>query len=398
MGDWIPMEKIRNLSLKKTILLYFVISLTAAFLLSGFTVHFARNMQNKIWEKYIDYADYTDTFQQYGKKYEIEISRPNQSQMNRLDHHLSEMCDFMETYSVLIFSIVGSVVAVFFFYKNKLKTPLQELKDASQMIADNELDFHVSYENKDEMGTLCKEFEMMRSDLADNNRKMWRMIDDEKALRNAIAHDIRSPLSILRGYQEMLLEFVSAESIKTEDVIDILQTGMYQIDRIEHFTENMRKMSHLEQRELQCSEIELSELAKKIEAEAAMLSKKESKLCKVERVQEQNIVKVDEELVMEVTDNLLENAVRYAQKSIALQIKKKDGFLIISVEDDGIGFVDTEEKVTEPFYHKNPQDDLKHFGLGMYISRIFCEKHGGNLKIYNARQGGAHVEALFKAE
>ena len=42
--------------------------------------------------------------------------------------------------------------------------------------------------------------------------------------------------------------------------------------------------------------------------------------------------------------------------------------------------------------------DLKHFGLGMYISRIFCEKHGGNLKIYNARQGGAHVEALFKAE
>lgn len=392
------MEKIRNLSLKKTILLYFVISLTAAFLLSGFTVHFARNMQNKIWEKYIDYADYTDVFQQYGKKYKIEISRPNQSQMNRLDHHLSEMCDFMETYSVLIFSIVGSVAAVFFFYKNKLKTPLQELKDASQMIADNELDFHVSYENKDEMGTLCKEFEMMRSDLSDNNRKMWRMIDDEKALRNAIAHDIRSPLSILRGYQEMLLEFVSAESIKTEDVIDILQTGMYQIDRIEHFTENMRKMSHLEQRELQCSEIELSELAKKIEAEAAMLSKKESKLCKVERVQEQNIVKVDEELVMEVTDNLLENAVRYAQKSIALQIKKKDGFLIISVEDDGIGFVDTEEKVTEPFYHKNPQDDLKHFGLGMYISRIFCEKHGGNLKIYNARQGGAHVEALFKAE
>lgn len=398
MGDWIPMEKIRNLSLKKTILLYLVISLTVAFLLSGFTVHFARNMQNKIWGEYIDYADYTDVFQQYGKKYEIEISRPNQSQMNRLDYHLSEMCDFMVTYSVLIFSIVGSVAAVFFFYKNKLKTPLQELKDASQMIADNELDFHVSYENKDEMGTLCKEFEMMRSDLADNNRKMWRMIDDEKALRNAIAHDIRSPLSILRGYQEMLLEFVSAESIKTEDVIDILQTGMYQIDRIEHFTENMRKMSHLEQRELQCSEIELSELVKKIEAEAAMLSKKESKLCKVERVQEQNIVKVDEELVMEVTDNLLENAIRYAQKSIALQIKKKDGFLIISVEDDGIGFVDTEEKVTEPFYHKNPQDDLKHFGLGMYISRIFCEKHGGNLKIYNARQGGAHVETLFKAE
>ena len=110
-------------------------------------------------------------------------------------------------------------------------------------------------------------------------------------------------------------------------------------------------------------------------------------------------MKVDEELVMEVTDNLLENAIRYAQKKYCFADKEKRRvFLIISVEDDGIGFVDTEEKVTEPFYHKNPQDDLKHFGLGMYISRIFCEKHGGNLKIYNARQGGAHVEALFKAE
>ena len=72
-----------------------------------------------------------------------------------------------------------------------------------------------------------------------------------------------------------------------------------------------------------------------------MLSKKESKLCKVERVQEQNIVKVDEELVMEVTDNLLENAVRYAQKSIACQIKKKEVVFVYNllVEDDGIGFV-----------------------------------------------------------
>ena len=392
------MEKIRNLSLKKTILLYSVISLTIAFVLSGFTVHFAINMQKEIWEKYIDHADYADVFWQYGKKYEIGIPRPNQSQMKRLDYQLSEMCDFMQTYSVLIFSVIGSVVSIFLFYKNKLKTPLQELKNASQMIADNELDFHVSYENKDEMGTLCKEFEIMRSALADNNRKMWRMIDDEKALRSAIAHDIRSPLSILRGYQEMLLEFVPDESIKTEDIMEILHTGMYQIDRIEHFTENMRKMSHLEQRELQCSAIKLSELAKKIEAEAVMLSKRENKLCKVETAQEQTVMKVDEELVLEVADNLLENAVRYAEKSIALQIQKKDGCLIISVEDDGIGFADTGEKVTEPFYHKNPQDDLKHFGLGMYISRIFCEKHGGNLRIYNARQGGAHVEALFKAE
>ena len=358
----------------------------------------ASTVQNNIWWNYVDQEEYFEMAEGDGRRYLPDVPRPHSYEMKEFDYHVSEICDFLQTFTVLIVSVAGSIIAVFLFYKHKLKCPIEELELASRQVGRNNLDFHITYENEDEMGGLCKEFERMRGQLAENNQQLWKMLEEEKALRAAIAHDIRSPLSILRGYQEMLLEFVSAESIKTEDVIDILQTGMYQIDRIEHFTENMRKMSHLEQRELQCSEIELSELVKKIEAEAAMLSKKESKLCKVERVQEQNIVKVDEELVMEVTDNLLENAVRYAQKSIALQIKKKDGFLIISVEDDGIGFVDTEEKVTEPFYHKNPQDDLKHFGLGMYISRIFCEKHGGNLKIYNARQGGAHVEALFKAE
>ena len=392
------MGKIKNLSLRKTIVLYMIISLIISFYLSALIMRIASTVQNNIWWNYVDQEEYFEMAEGDGRRYLPDVPRPHSYEMKEFDYHVSEICDFLQTFTVLIVSVAGSIIAVFLFYKHKLKCPIEELELASRQVGRNNLDFHITYENEDEMGGLCKEFERMRGQLAENNQQLWKMLEEEKALRAAIAHDIRSPLSILRGYQEMLLEFVSAESIKTEDVIDILQTGMYQIDRIEHFTENMRKMSHLEQRELQCSEIELSELVKKIEAEAAMLSKKESKLCKVERVQEQNIVKVDEELVMEVTDNLLENAVRYAQKSIALQIKKKDGFLIISVEDDGIGFVDTEEKVTEPFYHKNPQDDLKHFGLGMYISRIFCEKHGGNLKIYNARQGGAHVEALFKAE
>ena len=54
------------------------------------------------------------------------------------------------------------------------------------------------------------------------------------------------------------------------------------------------------------------------------------------------------------------------------------------------------KKVTEPFYHKNPQDDLKAFGLGMYISRIFCRKHG-ELENIMPDRGSAHVEALFQS-
>ena len=49
------------------------------------------------------------------------------------------------------------------------------------------------------MGRLCREFERMRGQLAENNQQLWKMLEEEKALRAAIAHDIRSPLSVLEG-------------------------------------------------------------------------------------------------------------------------------------------------------------------------------------------------------
>ena len=85
------------------------------------------------------------------------------------------------------------------FYKHKLKNPIEELELASQQVGRNNLDFHITYENKDEMGRLCEEFERMKEQLAENNHQLWKIIEEEKALRAAIAHDIRSPLSVLAG-------------------------------------------------------------------------------------------------------------------------------------------------------------------------------------------------------
>ena len=57
------------------------------------------------------------------------------------------------------------------------------------------------------------------SQLEENNRRLWQMIEDERVLRAAIAHDIRSPLAIMRGYQEMLLEFVPEDMLDQEKMM-----------------------------------------------------------------------------------------------------------------------------------------------------------------------------------
>ena len=103
----------------------------------------------------------------------------------------------------------------------------------------------------------------MRSQLEENNKVLWRMIEDEKALRAAIAHDIRSPLAVLKGYQEMLLEFLLTGEMEKEETEEILLEGMKQIERLNRFIETMRKMTRLEEREPIYQKVELESLGKK---------------------------------------------------------------------------------------------------------------------------------------
>lgn len=266
------MEKLRNLSLKKTIILYLLAALLAGFLLSSVLIQIAVNTQQQITWKYVDEVQYLSQMSK-DQAYELPMPRIKSEYMNRLDSCLYEICDVIETYSILIFSVFGSGMAVIFFYRHKLKPPIEELSQAADMVKQEKLDFHVVYENQDELGQLCKEFENMRSQLEENNRIVWHMIEEEKALRAAIAHDIRSPLSVLKGYQEMLLEFVPEDGLDKEQILSMLEKGMEQIERMNGFVETMRQMSSLEQRPVHVASIPLAELARQIDNEAHILSR-----------------------------------------------------------------------------------------------------------------------------
>ena len=396
MGDGVSMEKIRNLSLKKTMILYMILSLIVTFFLSVLIIEISGQIQEKIWWKYVEHEEYYQAMNDRKGNYEVSVPRPDRSQMSSIDWHISEACDFLQTYGVLIFAFAGCGIAVSLFYRNKLKRPIQELEMASQMIAEENLDFHMSYENEDEMGILCREFEKMRGQLEENNRRLWQMIEDERVLRAAIAHDIRSPLAIMRGYQEMLLEFIPEDMLDKEKMMEMLRGGMLQIERMNRIIDSMRKMTKLEERELNCSEVDIRQLISQIKTLAEVMEEKSEKDFTVTAVGEPETLVADVEMILEVADNLLSNAFRYANQEVRLKLTVTAQYLKMSIGDDGTGFQENTDTVTQAFYHENPQDDLKHFGMGMYISRIYCERHSGKLLIKNAADGGAEVEAVFK--
>lgn len=386
-------NKIRNLSVKKTILLYLAISLIVSFLLSAYIVRAASRIQEKIWWKYTDADLYFTAVELESKGYMAQVSRPVSYEMSHLDYVISEACDFLQTYSVLVFSISGSCGAVFLFYRNKLKKPIEELETASKRIAENDLDFRITYENKDEMGHLCHEFDRMRGQLEENNRQLWHMIEDERALRSAIAHDIRSPLSVLKGYQEMLIDYFPDGTINREQALEMLQEGMKQIRRMDIFIDSMQKMNSLEQRKLKADEISSQQLEKDLQTELDILGKEKRIRLTVKGTNE--TFHGDREVIMEVMENLLSNALRYAKERIDVRVSLTSQKLTLSVQDDGNGFEEDAEKVTRAFHQQNIKDSLTHTGMGMYISRLYCEKHGGHLILENGESGGAIVTAVF---
>ena len=390
------MDKIKNLSLRKTIVLYMTISLLVCFFLSVLIVRTAITVQNNIWWKYVDQEKYFEmTRTEEDSRYVVDVPRPHSYEMEKLDYHISEICDFLQTFTVLILSVAGSIIAVFLFYKHKLKNPIEELELATQQISHNHLDFHITYENQDEMGKLCQEFERMREQLAQNNHQLWKTIEEEKALRAAIAHDIRSPLSVLEGYQEMLFEYLSQKEIDREQILEMVGESRKQIERMDVFVETMRKMSSLDARDLVAGEITYEQLETEIQTEVNVLEKKSGKSCHLKGVTTKEIFVGDKEVILEVTENLLSNAFRYARKEVEIKVYLTASELKIRVKDDGAGLQADKEEVTKLFYQQNIKDSLKHTGMGMYISRLYCEKHGGQLLLENEEYGGAVITAVF---
>lgn len=390
------MDKIRNLSVRKTIILYMAVNLLVTFLLSAFIVRSAGRIQDRIWWKYVEEEQYFQVMDEEKGRYIVSIPRPAEDEMTRRDHRISELCDFLQTYTILLLSILGSCLAVLLFYRNKLKTPIEELNRASRKIAENDLDFHIWYENGDEMGRLCRGFEEMREQLFQNNRALWRMIEEEKALRAAIAHDIRSPLSVLKGYQEMLLDYLPDGTVSLEQGLEMLKESAKQTRRMDDFIDAMSKMSSLEQRTLRPEEITAGDFKEDIERELEILSVDSGKRAALSFPDNGETFFGDKEVILEVLENLLSNALRYSETFVEISVEFSREELKLCVMDDGIGFSESAEEATKAFHQQNVKDSLKHAGLGLYISRLYCEKHGGKLLLENRDRAKTVVTAVFR--
>lgn len=309
--------------------------------------------------------------------------------MSKEDERTIALLEIFPVVAAPVYSAFCIIAATLLFYKNRLKKPLAKLRAASEKISDNDLDFSIDYDRKDELGQLCASFKIMRTTLADNFSKMWREVEERKALNAAFAHDLRTPLTVLKGYNEMLL---SSENPQTRETAATM--GKH-ISRMENYVSSMSNLRRMEDTQPTYELIDLQPLVSSLYDSAKIVCTKNGKELIIQNDIPNSQLPIDSSFVLQVGNNLISNAVRYARTTVTISFALRDNGLLLSVSDDGKGFDKSSlQKATSPYYTEE-SDHSEHFGLGLYICKLLCEHHDGYLKIENTATG-ANVSAYFK--
>lgn len=391
------MEKIKDLSLKTTIILYMAIALGISTVLSFGLTHYAVNVQENVWYKYVDKEEYMESVEkESGNNYLTTIPRIQSKFMSDEDVFIVEVCDAIETWGNLIISFLSCIIAIFLFYRKKLRTPLGILLEASNRISENDLTFEISYESQDEMGHLCKEFEKMRRELVNNKKKIWSLIEDERTLRSAIAHDIRTPIALVKGNLEIVDEFYPTHKLSDERVVEIVDKTIQHIEHLEHFVDMMRYLNSIVDMEPKHKEMTYKELVKIVYDIQKELCEKNKKEFEYKHNDIDCVIKIDPVFVIEVEENLLTNAFRYARNKISISLGIAGDYIELVIEDDGSGFQEAPQKLLQVYSKRKEEKGDVHYGLGLYISKSLCAAHGGELRLENMQNGGARATAIFE--
>lgn len=371
------MERLKQMSLKKAFF-----CLTLLFLLIALTFSI------------ISILGISSILQRYGTSLEMKIDGsgiiiPPTTEVGNVlpfQYHVFAVLQFALP---ILFVIAGLISADLVFYRIKLKKPLSQLQTGAERIMQNDLDFSIYSGSKDELGKLCSAFEEMRLALLNNNRELWRQAEERRRLNAAFSHDLRNPVTVLKGSAKILKKGLSGGTLSAKSAEDSISLIDEYTGRIETYIEAMSGVQRLE--ELLCSpqKADLDMVSKELSASIRLLTMDSDVKLEEQFETPQRDVWIDKAILFNVAENLVANAVRFAKSQIQVGLKVNMEMLLLTVQDDGPGFPPSIlQKGAQPFLRGNEKSESgSHFGMGLYVCRLLCEKHGGNLALNNMLNG-----------
>lgn len=291
-------------------------------------------------------------------------------------------------YILLGFAAAGKV-----FLETRIKPPIAAITRGLNYINMGDYSHEIVWQGKDEMSLLCGEMEQMRREMLKKKKDQWRQQEEQRKINAAFAHDIRTPLTVIRGYTEFLQKYVPGGRVTEDILMEKLNTMHEQEERLLRFSETMTTIQNIEKRELSCSWHSSRQIAGQLEAVIYGMRQNAGLQLILNADLPEKELFLDLNLLIEVFENLLSNALRYAVHTVQAKAVLKGRELTVFVKDDGPGFSEKALRMGTEAYFSEEENSREHFGIGLSICRMLCESHGGSLSLQNSVEQGAIAAA-----
>lgn len=300
----------------------------------------------------------------------------------------------MLTYGLGGICLIVLVIIFTWYMSGTILKPLKELSRATENISKGNLEYEIRYKNNDEIGKFCIAFDTMREKL---KKSLEKQVEYEKSRRELIAsisHDLRTPITSIKGYVDGLDEGIASDKDMFQRYISVIKDKTQKLD---HLIDDLFQYSKMESGQLamniQC--VNSMEFFEEIFGNLEIEFKDSPIDFVVQRPIPKVEINIDYYRINQVIDNLMQNAKRYVcdEGKIVVGADIKDDKIEVFVKDNGQGISAKDlPYVFEKFYRgeKSRSREYGGSGLGLSICKYIVEAHNGTIWI-EANEGNGTI-------
>lgn len=285
-----------------------------------------------------------------------------------------------------IFGLATLVLFIFLLswaISRSVLVPLNELGRATESIARGDLNFTIKYRRNNELGRFCQAFDTMKDELKASIEEQAASERQRKEMIGAITHDLRTPISSIKGYVEAIQDGMAKDEAQFQRYLGVIQD---KTDMLDSLIDDLFQFSQMDLDNFKM-DFEVVDSGAMLEdmLHCIALGWEDSHIEIISDTPFPSVkVKADVKRIAQVVDNIIQNASRYVgcHGIIRVWAREKKDELVISIADNGIGINEEDlPHIFELFYRgeKSRSRDYGGTGLGLAICKNIIEDHGGRI-------------------
>jgi two-component system, OmpR family, sensor histidine kinase MtrB len=281
--------------------------------------------------------------------------------------------------AVLLAALAGTRVST------RVVDPVRRVSRAARKVAEGLLETRLPVQGEDELAALAGSFNEMAAALEDRIARERRFVGD-------VSHELRTPLTTLRASTDYLLEHSEDLTAPVQRAAELLAADLQYLQRL---VDDLLDLSRVEAGRVEMSwePLNLADLAREVVARRTRAGDRVVRV-EVESDPRQLATVADKQRLERVVGNLVDNALIHGGgEEVTVRVMAEDGAVLLSVEDRGPGVPPAlAHRIFERFYKADRarrRDNGRGSGLGLAIARENAHLHGGEIRVFNGREGGA---------